>query len=132
MPLVTTLWNRLVNRAPPDASGIALGYRVRDGQVSRSRYLLPHSRRLEHLVVLGKTGTGKTSLIKSMLARDVRGGHGFLCIDLHGDLGPFILGRIRQRERPAILSRPKHSPHSRQSCATHLRSRFHIPSPMAA
>ena len=88
-----------MNRAPPDASGIALGYRVRDGQVSRSRYLLPHSRRLEHLVVLGKTGTGKTSLIKSMLARDVRGGHGFLCIDLHGDLGPFILGRIRQREQ---------------------------------
>jgi hypothetical protein len=98
MPLVTTLWNRFVNRAPPDASGIALGYRVGDGQVSRSRYILPHSRRAEHMVILGKTGTGKTSLIKSMLAHDIRNGHGFLCIDLHGDLGPFILGRVRQRE----------------------------------
>jgi len=87
-----------VNRAPPDVSGIALGYRVRDGQVSRTRYRLPQSRRSEHLVILGKTGTGKTSLIKSMLASDVRGGHGFLCIDLHGDLGSFVLGRIRQRE----------------------------------
>jgi Helicase HerA, central domain len=98
MPLVTTLWNRFVNRAPPDTSGVPLGHTVKDGQVSRRRYLLPHMRRAEHLVILGKTGTGKTSLIKSMLAHDIRSGHGFLCIDLHGDLGPFILGRIRQRE----------------------------------
>jgi DNA helicase HerA-like ATPase len=99
MPLAITLWNRLINRAPPINSGIPLGYRVRDGEVSRARYFLPHLRRAEHVVILGKTGTGKTSLIKSMLARDVREGHGFLCVDLHGDLSPFILGRIREREQ---------------------------------
>ena len=98
MPLLTTLWNKWINRAPP-AFGIPLGYRVVDRQVSKSRFILPHQRRAEHLVILGKTGTGKTSLIKSMLARDIRDGHGFLCVDLHGDLTPFILGRIRQREQ---------------------------------
>jgi hypothetical protein len=34
-----------------------------------------------------------------MLARDIHDGRGFLCVDLHGDLTPFILGRIRQREQ---------------------------------
>lgn len=99
MPLAITLWNRLVNRAPPDSSGIPLGYRVVDGQVGKARFHLLHHRRAEHLVILGKTGTGKTSLIKSMLARDVRDGRGFLAVDLHGDLTPFILGRIREREQ---------------------------------
>ncbi len=50
-------------------------------------------------MIIGKTGTGKTSLIKAMLARDVQDGRGFLCVDLHGDLTPFILGRIREREQ---------------------------------
>lgn len=99
MSLVLTLWNKWINRAPPTANGIPLGYRVVDEQTTKARFLLPHQRRMEHLVILGKTGTGKTSLIKSMLARDIRDGHGFLCVDLHGDLTPFILGRIRQREQ---------------------------------
>jgi len=99
MPLAINLWNRLVNRAPPDSSGIPLGYRVVDGQAGKARFHLPHHRRAEHLVILGKTGTGKTSLIKSMLARDVRDGRGFLAVDLHGDLTPFILGRIREHEQ---------------------------------
>jgi len=98
MNLALTLWNKWINRSPPYASGIPLGNRVVDEQISKSRFILSHLRRMEHLVILGKTGTGKTSLIKSMLARDVREGHGFLCVDLHGDLTPFILGRIRQRE----------------------------------
>ena len=89
----------MINRAPPGSGGITLGYRIRDGQVGKNCYVLPMGRRTEHLVVLGKTGTGKTSLIKSMLARDIRDGHGFVCIDLHGDISPFILGRIREREQ---------------------------------
>ena len=99
MSLVLNLWNKWINRAPPKVSVLPLGYRVVDGQVSKARFALPLNRRTEHMVILGKTGTGKTSLIKSMLARDIRDGHGFLCIDLHGDLTPFILGRIREQEQ---------------------------------
>ncbi len=60
---------------------------------------MPHRNRPEHIVIIGKTGTGKTSLIKSMLEQDIRNGIGFLCIDLHGDLTPFILDRVAQREK---------------------------------
>jgi hypothetical protein len=99
MPTLIVLWNNFANRPPSSTSGIPLGYRVVDGQVSKSRFLLPRQRRAEHVVIIGKTGTGKTSLIKAMLARDVQDGRGFLCVDLHGDLSPFILGRIREREQ---------------------------------
>jgi hypothetical protein len=99
MPIAANLWNKLIGRELPERSGLRLGVRVIDGQVSSKPYLLSPQRRAEHLVILGKTGTGKTSLIKSMLARDVHDGRGFLAIDLHGDLGPFILGRIREREQ---------------------------------
>jgi hypothetical protein len=49
---------------------------------------------MEHVVIMGKTGTGKTSLIKGMIAQDVHRDRGFLVIDLHGDLTPFVLGSI--------------------------------------
>src|SRR6185312_12888061 len=91
-------WNRFVNRAPPNSQGINLGLRVVDGQITKRPYFLPHARRAEHIVIVGKTGTGKTSLIKAMLARDILDGRGFLCIDLHGDLTPFILSRIAEQE----------------------------------
>jgi hypothetical protein len=99
MPFAISLWNSLVNRAPPKSSGLNLGSVVTDGQVSKRHFIIPHLHRAEHIVILGKTGTGKTSLIQSMLANDIRDGRGFLCIDLHGDLTPFILSRIAERER---------------------------------
>lgn len=34
-----------------------------------------------------------------MLAQDIRTGKGFLCIDLHGDLTPFVLSQVAAEER---------------------------------
>lgn len=99
MSIASNLWNKWIGRAPPIRSGLRIGLRVSDGEVSSKQYTLPMSRRAEHVVILGKTGTGKTSLIKSMLAQDVREKRGFLVIDLHGDLTPFILGRIAEQEQ---------------------------------
>lgn len=99
MSFATTLWNKWIDRSPPNRLGLTLGRRVIDGQVSSKPYVLAALRRSEHVAILGKTGTGKTSLIKSMLAQDVASGRGFLAIDLHGDITPFILGCIAQQEQ---------------------------------
>jgi DNA helicase HerA-like ATPase len=42
--------------------------------------------RLSHLYVVGATGSGKTSLLKSMAIEDAKRGLGVLVLDPHGDL----------------------------------------------
>lgn len=42
--------------------------------------------RLFHTLILGQTGTGKSSLMSNMMLQDIMQGHGFLLLDPHGDL----------------------------------------------
>ncbi len=43
------------------------------------------SDRLRHAYVIGQTGTGKTTLLKNMIAQDIRNGEGVAFIDPHGN-----------------------------------------------
>jgi hypothetical protein len=52
-----------------------------------------------HLAVLGKTGTGKSSLLRHFMQQDIAEDRGFLVLDIHGELTPFILRTINARER---------------------------------
>jgi type IV secretory pathway TraG/TraD family ATPase VirD4 len=42
--------------------------------------------RLLHTYIIGKTGTGKTTLLETMIKQDIRAGHGLCLLDPHGDL----------------------------------------------
>lgn len=48
------------------------------------------SDRLFHTLVLGQTGTGKSTLLLNMMRQDVEAGRGFLLLDPHGDLADGI------------------------------------------
>jgi hypothetical protein len=50
--------------------------------------------RLLHVYVIGKTGTGKSTLIEKMALQDLERGNGFALIDPHGDLVSRVAGRI--------------------------------------
>lgn len=52
----------------------------------RRRFGIKQKDRLLHLHILGKTGTGKSTLLGSMAAQDFNAGRGFVLIDPHGDL----------------------------------------------
>ncbi|MCX8009247.1 MAG: type IV secretion system DNA-binding domain-containing protein [Patescibacteria group bacterium] len=52
-----------------------------------------HDRR-KHIYVVGKTGTGKSTLIANMVINDMRNGEGVAVIDPHGDLCDVILDFI--------------------------------------
>ena len=46
--------------------------------------------RLFHQIIVGQTGTGKSTLILNMVRQDIAAGHGFCLIDPHGDLAKTV------------------------------------------
>jgi hypothetical protein len=50
--------------------------------------------RFSHIYVIGKTGTGKSTLLESMALQDAAQGNGFALIDPHGDLVERVAARI--------------------------------------
>ena len=67
-------------------------------RATRTRVQIAHTKRPEHLAILGRTGAGKSSLIRHMASQDIRAGRGFLSIDLHNDTTPFLLRTIAHEE----------------------------------
>lgn len=63
--------------------GILLGTNTYRGQKTDVR-LAPEDR-LRHLYVVGQTGTGKTSFMKTLIEQDIRNGEGVCYIDPHGN-----------------------------------------------
>ena len=55
------------------------------------------SDRRRHLYLIGKTGTGKSTLIGNMAINDIRNGEGIALIDPHGDTSEALLNYIPKR-----------------------------------
>jgi energy-coupling factor transporter ATP-binding protein EcfA2 len=54
--------------------------------------------RLAHIYLIGKTGTGKSTLLETLMTDDLRKGNGFALLDPHGDL-------VKKIYRKALLLR---------------------------
>jgi hypothetical protein len=55
---------------------------------------LSRAERRQHLYIIGKTGTGKSTLLRNLLCQDICRGEGVGLIDPHGDLAEEILDSI--------------------------------------
>lgn len=100
--LFASTWNRFRGRdrgARHEGKGVEIGRRVIDGDLVRERVTLSNAERTRHIAILGKTGSGKSSLLRSILAQDIEADRGFACFDLHGEFLPFLLRTINARER---------------------------------
>lgn len=73
--------------------GVVLGRSLGHGQPGRLVFLGEEDR-LRHVYSIGQTGTGKSSLLRSMLLSDIESGQGVCLIDPHGDLFGEILENI--------------------------------------
>ena len=71
---------------------IEIGYRFFHG-VSQPFFLETSDRR-QHLYCIGKTGTGKSTLLRNLIVQDILAGNGIGLIDPHGDLAESILDSI--------------------------------------
>lgn len=95
------LWNRSQSRGQRARAGqgIDLGAKWNDEGATGSRVAIPQDRRAEHIAILGKTGTGKSSLLRYLCQQDIEAGRGFVSFDLHGDTTPCLLSAIAAHER---------------------------------
>lgn len=67
--------------------------------------------RRRHVYIVGKTGTGKSTLLLNLIADDIRAGRALGVIDPHGDLVADALRRIpRSRTNDVILFDPAEHP----------------------
>jgi energy-coupling factor transporter ATP-binding protein EcfA2 len=100
--IIATTWNRLMKRrrgARFEGGSIDLGFRVIDEEITRRHVTLTTQDRMRHVVVLGKTGSGKSYLLRHMSEQDIEKDRGFIYFDLHGDATPFLMQVINARER---------------------------------
>jgi type IV secretory pathway TraG/TraD family ATPase VirD4 len=59
--------------------------------------------RFSHVYIIGKTGTGKSTLLERMALQDLERGKGFALIDPHGDLVERIASRIPQSRQSDVI-----------------------------
>jgi hypothetical protein len=50
--------------------------------------------RMRHSFIIGQTGTGKSTMMESMILQDIRNGRGVAVIDPHGEMVEEIIGKI--------------------------------------
>jgi len=81
-------------------SGLYLGKNVYRG-VTRPIYINQEDRR-RHIYIVGKTGTGKTELLKELILQDIRAGKGVCLIDPH-DLAEELLEFIPPQRAEEVI-----------------------------
>ncbi len=67
--------------------------------------------RLAHIYVIGKTGTGKSTLLETMALQDIRRGAGLALIDPHGDLVERIALKIPNSRQSHVIYLNASDPH---------------------
>lgn len=96
-------------KAPPPINlpkeGLLLGRSIYRGQ-EHQVHMAPDDRR-RHMYILGRTGSGKTELMKYMSVQDIKNGAGLCVIDPHGDFIEDILPHVpKERAEDVILFEP--------------------------
>ena len=74
------------------SEGLYLGMSAYRG-IRRPVHMIEDDRR-RHMYIIGKTGTGKTELLKDLIMQDIRAGKGICYMDPHGDAIEQLLSMI--------------------------------------
>src|SRR5437667_3522667 len=78
-------------------------------QKEKSVVSIPDDVRRKHCAIFGKSGVGKTTLMRNMVVADLRSGNGLTVVDPHGALIEDILQAIpRHRTNDVIYLNPAH------------------------
>lgn len=87
------------------AEGVRLG--VNPVRLPARPVVMPAASRHQHLWIVGQTGTGKSTLLETLILQDIRAGRGVIVLDPHGELIGQVLGKIpARRMRDVVLFDP--------------------------
>jgi len=64
---------------------------------------IKHADRLSHMYLIGKTGTGKSTLLETLIRQDVERGEGLALLDPHGDLVDRVVGSIPDHRKADLV-----------------------------
>lgn len=85
--------------------GLLLGYNTYRGEKREVRIKRDDRRR--HFYAIGKSGTGKSTILEYMIRQDLQNGEGVCVVDPHGDLVEAVLPYVpRERADDVILFNP--------------------------
>jgi hypothetical protein len=76
---------------------------IREGWGGEEPFGLSPADRRQHLYILGKTGTGKTTLLRNLILQDIEAGAGIAVLDPHGDLAIDLLDHIPSRRTDDVV-----------------------------
>jgi DNA helicase HerA-like ATPase len=69
----------------------------------QKRFGIRQSDRLMHTYMIGKTGTGKSTLIEAMIMQDIRAGLGCCLLDPHGDLVEKVVKAVPENRKDDLI-----------------------------
>jgi len=69
----------------------------------RTRFGIRQTDRMGHIHIIGKTGTGKSTLLETLIRQDVEAGRGLALLDPHGDLVEKIESLIPPHRRDDLI-----------------------------
>lgn len=69
----------------------------------RKKFGIKEKNRRGHMYIVGKTGTGKSSLLANMAISDIKQGNGIAVIDPHGDLAETLLSHIPEHRAHDVI-----------------------------
>lgn len=98
---------RKTKSAPAITSGHPFILGTNEHQGKEKKVTVASNTRLRHTHLIGATGTGKSTLLHSMIVQDIRQGNGVSVLDPHGDLIESILPNIpKARHKDVIIIDP--------------------------
>src|SRR5215208_6942097 len=67
------------------------------------RFGIKQRDRRAHTYILGKTGTGKSTLLETLIRQDLLKGNGLALLDPHGDLAEKVFSEMPEEKRTDLV-----------------------------
>ena len=74
-----------------------------DYRNNKTKFGIKEADRIRHVYVIGKTGTGKSTLLENMAIQDIQNGNGIAFVDPHGKSAELLLDYVPESRIDDVL-----------------------------